>query len=264
MAESPVFAGVDVGSLTAKAIIMSNGDILAHALIPTTVSSGKCGQSVLEIALERAGLGRQDVKYVVATGYGRISAPYADATTTEITCHAKGAYFWNPAVRTVIDMGGQDCKAIKLGDMGQVADFSMNDKCAAGTGRFFEVISRVFETSLEELGPLCLKADERVPISSTCTVFAESEVISLMAKGEKPENIISGIHYSVARRVVGILSNVGVEREVAFTGGVGKNIGMKKILEELLEVEISDLKGDPQLTGALGAALIAKAKAARL
>lgn len=257
------FAGVDIGSLTAKAVILNEDEIVAHSLIPVTVSPEKIGRAALEEALKAAQLKLEELKYIVATGYGRISAPYAHSTTSEITCHARGAYFLNPKVRTVVDMGGQDCKAIRVGERGQVVDFAMNDKCAAGTGRFLEVLAKVFDVPLDELGPLCLKAEARVPISSTCTVFAESEVISLMAQGEKLENIISGIHLSIARRVVGILSKIGVEKELIFTGGVGKNLGMRKTLEELLEMEMADLNWDPQLVGALGAALIAKGKATR-
>jgi predicted CoA-substrate-specific enzyme activase len=170
-----VVAGVDVGSLTSKAAILMGGDIV-YSLVPTTVSSEKSGLAAFEQALEKAGVRQQDIDFTVATGYGRISAPYADAKVTEITCHARGAYFLNPNVRTVLDMGGQDCKVIRVGEEGSVGDFVMNDKCAAGTGRFLEALARIFEVRLDQLGDLCLKAEERVPISSTCTVFAESEL----------------------------------------------------------------------------------------
>lgn len=257
------FAGVDIGSVAAKAVIVNDGQIVTTALLPTKISSEKSGLSALEAALEKTELSREDVRFIVATGYGRISAPFANATVTEISCHAQGAYFLNPNVGTVIDMGGQDCKAIKLGQRGQVADFALSDKCAAGTGRFLEVMARVFDVTLDELGPLCLQADDRVPISSTCTVFAESEVISLMARGEKPANILNGVHYAIARRIAGLLSRIGIQEEVALTGGVGKNIAMRKVLEEVLGVRITELKGDPILTGAIGAARLAQMRGER-
>lgn len=257
-----VVAGVDVGSLTSKAAILMGGDIV-YSLVPTTVSSEKSGLAAFEQALEKAGVRQQDIDFTVATGYGRISAPYADAKVTEITCHARGAYFLNPNVRTVLDMGGQDCKVIRVGEEGSVGDFVMNDKCAAGTGRFLEALARIFEVRLDQLGDLCLKAEERVPISSTCTVFAESEVVSLMARGEKLENVIAGVHYSLARRAASLLHRLRVEEQIAFTGGVGKNMGMRKLLEEIIGKPINPLGDDPQLAGALGAALIAKERSER-
>jgi predicted CoA-substrate-specific enzyme activase len=252
------FAGVDIGSVAAKAAILADDGIVATAEIPAKISSEKSGVDVFETVMEKAKLSREDVKYTIATGYGRISAPFANATVTEISCHGQGAYFMNPDVGTVIDMGGQDCKVIKLGHKGQAADFAMNEKCAAGTGRFLEVMARVFEISLDELGPISIIADNRVPISSTCVVFAETEVVSLMARGEKTENIIDGIHYSLARRVSGLLARIGIQEEVALTGGVGKNIGMRKNLEEVLGIKLTELNSDPIMTGAVGAAVIAR------
>lgn len=258
------FAGVDIGSLTSKSIVLLDGKIASFSIIPTAyISSEKSGLQALEEALKSGGLPRDELQYVVATGYGRISAPYAHKTVTEITCHAKGAYYLNPQARTVIDMGGQDCKVMRLDEQGNVTDFALNDKCAAGTGRFLEVMARVFEVSLEELGPLSLRTTERIAISSTCTVFAESEVISLMARGEQPDKIISGIHYAIAHRVAGMCSRVGVEADVVFSGGVAKNVGMKKALEEILGKPISPLNEDPQLVGALGAAIIARERGLR-
>ncbi|MBI2953679.1 MAG: 2-hydroxyglutaryl-CoA dehydratase [Chloroflexi bacterium] len=242
---------------------MNDRDILSHAVVPTRVSSERSGRMALEQALEKANLRSDDVRFTVATGYGRIVAPFANGTTTEITCHAMGAYYLNPKVRTVLDIGGQDCKAIRVGERGQVVNFVLNDKCAAGTGRFLEVVAKVFEVEVAELGQLCNTATERVPVSSTCTIFAESECISLMARGEKPENIVAGVHYSVGRRVAGLLSRVGVESELAFTGGVGKNVGMQSVVGELLGIAPIGLPGDPQLVGAIGAAIIAKGRAAR-
>ncbi|MCZ7358168.1 MAG: acyl-CoA dehydratase activase [Candidatus Methanoperedens sp.] len=256
--DKPIFAGVDVGSLTTKSVIVSNGTILGHGLIPTGINTEENGLKALQKALDAAKLTRDDLKYIVATGYGRISAPYANKTVTEITCHAKGAHYLHPGTRTIIDMGGQDCKAIRLDEDGNVIDFAMNDKCAAGTGRFLEVMANVFKVKLNDLGPLALKAKEIVPMSSTCTVFAESETISLLARGEKPENILKGIHHAIANRVSGMFSRVGLESDVFFSGGVAKNVGMKSALEEVLKAKIVAPEYDPQLVGALGAAILAK------
>ncbi len=254
----PAFAGVDVGSLTTKSVIVSNGTILGFSLIPTGINTEENGLLALQKALDAAKLSRDDLKYIVATGYGRISAPYANKTVTEITCHARGAHYLHPGTRTIIDMGGQDCKAIRLDKDGNVIDFAMNDKCAAGTGRFLEVMANVFKVKLNDLGPLALKAKEIVPMSSTCTVFAESETVSLLARGEKPENILKGIHHAIANRVSGMFSRVGVESDVFFSGGVAKNVGMKAALEEVLKAKIVAPEYDPQLVGALGAAILAK------
>ncbi|MDD1702060.1 MAG: acyl-CoA dehydratase activase [Methanoregula sp.] len=252
------FAGVDVGSLASKSIILVDGKIAGSSLIRSRIDTEESGRVALQEALAAAKLTREDLKYVVATGYGRISAPYADKTVTEITCHAKGAHHLHPETRTIIDMGGQDCKAIRVDEEGNVLDFAMNDKCAAGTGRFLEVMANVFKVPLEELGPLSLTATEAVPISSTCTVFAESETISLIARGEKPANIMRGIHSAIAYRITGLFSRVGIRNDVYFSGGVAKNIGMRNALEEVLKSKIYVPDYDPQLTGALGAAILAK------
>lgn len=253
---SVITAGVDVGSLGTKSVILKDGEIIGRAIIRTGINAIENGTEVLKLALENAGISREEVNYVVATGYGRIDAPYADKTVTEITCHAKGANYIHPGTRTILDMGGQDSKAIRVDEEGNVVDFAMNDKCAAGTGRFLEVMANVFKVSLEELGPLSLRATEVLPISSTCTVFAESETVSLLARGEKPENVIVGIHHAIAHRVSGLLSRVGVAGDLFFSGGVAKNIGMRKAVEEVLGVPVVEPRIDPQLAGAIGAAVI--------
>jgi predicted CoA-substrate-specific enzyme activase len=252
------YAGVDVGSLAAKSVVLKDGKIVGFAKIPSGLNSEETGLEVLGKALESAGIQREKVNFIVSTGYGRISAKYATKTVTEITCHAKGANFLYPKVRTIIDMGGQDCKAIRIDEKGAVVDFAMNDKCAAGTGRFLEVMANVFKVKLEDLGDLALSASETVPMSSTCTVFVESETISLLARGEKPANILAGIHHAIANRVAGLFSRVGIESEVFFSGGVAKNLGMKKAIQEVLKVTIPEPVFDPQLTGALGAAVLAQ------
>jgi predicted CoA-substrate-specific enzyme activase len=192
---------------------------------------------------------------VVATGYGRNSVDFADKAVTEIICHATGAYFLNPNVRSVVDIGGQDSKVIVLDGHGKVKDFAMNDKCAAGTGRFLEVMARALEVDLDLFGEASLKADNPSRISSLCTVFAESEVISLIAKGEKRENIIAGIHESVASRVAALANRVGVKQPIMMTGGVAKNIGIAKALEAKLGP--MEIFASAQVNGAIGAAVIA-------
>ena len=259
-----IFAGVDVGSLASKSVVIRDGEIIGYAIIPSGLNSEESGLNALIAALKNAAVERAEVDKIISTGYGRISATYATKTVTEITCHAKGANFLYPTVRTIVDIGGQDCKAIRVDEDGNVEDFAMNDKCAAGTGRFFEVMSGVFKVPLSELGDLALKSDQKAPISSTCTVFAESETISLLARGEKPENIQAGINYSIANRIAGLFARVGIVSDVYFSGGVAKNKGMKKAIEDILKVNIIDPnKLDPQLTGALGAAVLAQALGAR-
>jgi predicted CoA-substrate-specific enzyme activase len=258
-----IYAGVDVGSLGTKGVVLKDGKIAGHAIIPSQLNSEEGGLAVLAEALKNAGIDRKDVDFIVSTGYGRISASYANKTVTEITCHAKGANFLYPKVRTIIDMGGQDCKAIRIDAKGAVVDFAMNDKCAAGTGRFLEVMANVFKVKLADLGALALEGTEIVPMSSTCTVFVESETISLLARGEKPSNIINGIHHAIANRVNGLFSRVGIESEVFFSGGVAKNIGMKTALQKVMKVTIPEPTFDPQLTGALGAAVLAQNFAAK-
>jgi predicted CoA-substrate-specific enzyme activase len=258
MSESVTFAGVDVGSLGSKSVIFEDGKIIGSSILRTGLKSEESGLDALNAALEDAGRRREDLKYIVGTGYGRISAPYADKTVTEITCHARGAHYLHPKTRTIIDMGGQDCKAIRLDEDGNVTDFAMNDKCAAGTGRFLEVMANVMKVGIEDLGELSLNATEVLPVSSTCTVFAESETISLIARGEKAENIIVGIHHAIANRIHGLFSRVGIENDVFFSGGVAKNVGMRKALEDVMDIRLAQPEGDPQLAGAIGAAILAQ------
>jgi predicted CoA-substrate-specific enzyme activase len=258
-----IYAGVDVGSLASKSVILRDGEIIGTAIIPSGLSTDASGKSVLDSAVINAGISIDEINHIVATGYGRITASYATKTITEISCHAKGANFLYPNVRTIIDMGGQDCKAIRVDAEGNVSDFAMNDKCAAGTGRFLEVMAGVFKVKLNDLGDLALEATEHVPMSSTCTVFVESETISLLARGENPANILAGIHHAIAHRIAGLFARVGIQSDVFFSGGVAKNKGMKKAIETVLKVNIVEPVFDPQLTGALGAAAFAQAISAR-
>jgi predicted CoA-substrate-specific enzyme activase len=250
--------GIDVGSISAKAAIIENGNLLAGKVILTGYNAKNAGKTVFDTLLEEQGIKPETVDRIVATGYGRNSVDFADKAITEITCHAAGAHFEDPAVRSVIDIGGQDSKAISMDNEGRVNDFAMNDKCAAGTGRFLEVMARALEVDLDAFGDMSLKADAPAAISSLCTVFAESEVISLIARGEKRENIIAGIHESIGSRVLAMAKRVGVAEPVMMTGGVAKNIGVVKALEDRAGVSIM-VSPNAQINGAIGAALLAAA-----
>jgi predicted CoA-substrate-specific enzyme activase len=195
---------------------------------------------------------------VVATGYGRVSIDFASKRFTEIACHARGAHHHNPCVRTVVDIGGQDSKVIKLNEGGDVIDFCMNDKCAAGTGKFLEIMAKTLTVDLVELGPVAAASRAPCALSSTCSVFAESEVVSLLAEGASREDILAGVCRSVARRVGNMAVRMGLDGDVVFVGGVSKNVGVRRELQEFLGIEFFELPGDPQLNGALGAALLAK------
>lgn len=253
-------AGVDIGSTTAKAVVISNGGFICGRIDSTGTNPVLAGKQVLEIAVNDAHHVASDLKYIVATGYGRVSAPFADRTVTEITCHGRGAHFISPEIRTVIDIGGQDAKVVALGENGRVIDFVMNDKCASGTGRFLESAAQlVLHVPLEELGRLSSMATNICKISSTCTVFAQTEIVSLLAAGESKENIVAGLHSSIASRVGSMVNRVGVRLVVMMSGGVAKNMGVREALERELNTEIMvPTTIDPQLVGALGAALIAE------
>ena len=251
-------AGVDSGSTTTKAVLLDERrKVAGFAILPTGADSREASRTALSKALAQGGAESSDLAFVVATGYGREIASEAKGTVTEITCHARGVHSLIDPVRTIIDVGGQDSKAIRINGQGRVQDFAMNDKCAAGTGRFLEVMSRSLGVPLQEMGDRAGKATKDIRVSSMCTVFAESEVVSLVAKGEKVEDILNGIHQSIADRVASLALRVGLELPVAVTGGVAMNSGVVHALEARLETRIS-LPENPQLTGALGAAMIAR------
>lgn len=250
-------AGIDIGSLTVEVVIMEQGNILHYTIRPTSSNSKIAAEKAMEETLQSAGLRLVDLAYVIATGYGRVSIEFANKRITEITCHARAAHFWNPNVRTVIDIGGQDSKVIRLNEEGRVVDFAMNDKCAAGTGRFLEVMAQVLEVELSELADLSDSAQNIVSISSMCTVFAESEVVSLIAQGLPREDIARGLHQSIADRTTGLVNRVGLEEAVMITGGVAKNRAVVRALNEKLNTKII-IPSEPQIAGALGAALLAQ------
>jgi benzoyl-CoA reductase subunit A len=250
--------GVDIGSLTGKALILKNNEILAWDMILTGPDSAETGKSVTDNALEKAGLKLKDMDFIVSTGYGRIVIPFADKNISEISCHAKGANWFFPSARTILDMGGQDCKAIRCDSNGKVTDFVMNDKCAAGAGRSMGIISKLVNVPLEDLGELSLKAtDKKVPISSTCVVFARSEVLGFLRAGIPKSSVIAGACEALASRVEGLLKRVGLERDFVISGGIAKNIGIVRRLEKRTSLK-SNICFEPQIVGALGAAIFAR------
>ncbi len=251
-----ITVGIDIGSITTKAALIRDGELAAVSLAFTGYNSEAAGRAVFEKLLAEASLDTERVDRIISTGYGRNSVTFADKALTEITCHAAGAHFIDPSVRSIIDIGGQDSKSIVVDDKGKVKDFAMNDKCAAGTGRFLEVMARALELDLEEFGRMSLDAEKPSRISSLCTVFAESEVISLISKGESRENIIAGIHESIASRITAMARRTGVVSPVMMTGGVAKNAGIVKAIEDKLGTNLI-ISPQSQMTGAIGAAFLA-------
>jgi predicted CoA-substrate-specific enzyme activase len=254
------FTGIDLGSLSTNAVILdADREITGFSIVQTGANSTEAAEEALDKALANAGIGREQIKGTVATGYGRGSVPFADKKVTEISCHALGAFHLFPDTNTVIDIGGQDSKVIHVGEGGKVLDFTMNDKCAAGTGRFLEVMASKLQVNLDEMGDFSLNAVGEVRISSVCTVFAESEVISLVAKNHPKEEIIRGLHRSIVNRVWSMLSTIGVQGSVTMSGGVAKNKGVVSLMEEKLGRAIH-VHTEPQIVGALGAALLSQRK----
>jgi len=246
-------AGIDIGSTATKAVLF-DGEVRGSAMVPTGWDPKEAGLAAYRQALEAAGIAEGAVRCIVGTGYGRVSLPIFDRRVTEITCHARGAFHLFPGTRTVVDIGGQDSKVIALDESGAVADFIMNDKCAAGTGRFLQVMAGVLDASLDELGALAVGADP-VQISSMCTVFAESEIIGLLARGVAKGRIAAGIFDAIARRIQGLAGRVALREQVTFSGGVALNPEISRIIGAGLGVALQ-LPRDPQLVGALGAALL--------
>ena len=252
--------GIDVGSTASKCIMLKDGqEIVAKSLID--VGAGTSGpQRAIDAVLENAGMKKEDVAFTLATGYGRNSLMnFADKQMSELSCHARGAYFLFPDVHTVIDIGGQDVKVLHI-DNGAMTNFQMNDKCAAGTGRFFEAMAKAFEMDLSEFSKLSLKAKNVIPITAQCTVFAESEVISLVGEGKPMDEIAAGIELSVAKRCFVMSKKAGAVDSITLTGGCAKNDGLKEAIEKVLNLKVIDLPIDPQLMGALGAAEFARQK----
>lgn len=250
-------AGVDVGSTQTKAVIIdTDGRILGRSLIDTGAVVTKAAENAYRQALDDAGRADSEVGFVIGTGYGRFNVTFGDKQVTEISCHGRGAVHMFPGTKTVLDMGGQDSKAIRVHPNGEIVDFCMNDKCAAGTGRFLGAAATALDIRLDDLGPTALDSEKPVRISTTCTVFAEAEVLSWLGKGKKVEDILWGVHKSISARSFGLLRRVGIEDEITFTGGVARNVGMIKAMEEKLERTLN-VSEDSHYMGAVGAALFA-------
>jgi len=258
---STITAGVDVGSVSSQAAIMVDGRLYSFSNMRTGSSSPDSASKAMDWALENTGMKLEDVHYVVGTGYGRVNVPFSNRAITEIACHARGGNFmYGPTVRTILDMGGQDCKAIQCDEKGKVVSFLMNDKCAAGTGRGMEVFADLLSVSIEEVGEMSLDVpQEPPPVSSTCVVFAKSEASGLLREGWPKNKVLAAYCSAMAHRVVTLLERVGVVEDFAVTGGIAKNIGVVKRLEDELKIKALKPKYDTQIAGALGAALFARA-----
>ncbi|MBI2844197.1 MAG: 2-hydroxyglutaryl-CoA dehydratase [Armatimonadetes bacterium] len=252
-----ITAGIDIGSLTADAVILRDNAVIGYKVVPTGASSENAARVAYDAALESAKMTEADVEAVAATGYGRSSVPFTQRTITEITCHAVGTRSLFRDAASVVDIGGQDSKVIRLSADGRVEDFAMNDKCAAGTGRFLEVMAAALETDLELLGELSARSTERIRISSTCTVFAESEVVALVARGVPKEDIIRGLHEAIAERIYSMVRRLRAAEPFVMTGGVAKNKGVVRAIESRLGTSLR-LPEEPQIVGALGAAIMAR------
>jgi bzd-type benzoyl-CoA reductase Q subunit len=256
-----ISAGIDVGSVSSQAVILTDGELYAYANMRTGSDSPNSAQNAMDWALKDTGMTLGNVNYVVGTGYGRVNVPFADRAITEIACHARGANrMYGSSVRTLLDMGGQDCKAIHCDEKGKVTAFLMNDKCAAGTGRGMEVFADLLSVPIAEMGPMSLDVpEEPQPVSSTCVVFAKSEAMGLLREGWDKNKVLAAYHSAMAHRVVTLLERIGMEKEFAITGGIGKNTGVVKRLEKELKVTALSTDFDTQIAGALGGALFAKA-----
>ncbi|MDR1321549.1 MAG: benzoyl-CoA reductase, bzd-type, subunit Q [Gracilibacteraceae bacterium] len=258
---SLVTAGVDIGSTSTQAAIMTDGQLYAYASIRTGSNSPSSAVDAMNWALEGTELTPADLHYTVGTGYGRVNVPFADSTVTEITCHAKGAnYIYGPTVRTLLDMGGQDCKAIHCDENGAVTSFMMNDKCAAGTGRGMEVIANLLAVHVEDIGEMSFRIDaEPPPVSSICVIFAKTEATNLMRSGWSKEKVLAAYCHAMALRVARLLERNEMQLDFAITGGIAKNSGVVKRIERLIGAEALRTDYDAQIAGALGAALMGKA-----
>jgi predicted CoA-substrate-specific enzyme activase len=270
--------GIDIGSRSSKCVILEDGELLTYGTIETGPNVVKTAQLVVEAAVQRrAGkwgeyrmplpetkvdhLKLEDMAYIVSTGYGRAIVPFANRNVTEITCHCRGAQWFVPGVSTILDVGGQDTKGIRVGAKGEVADFVMNDKCAAGTGRFMEIVAEVLHVPLPEIGPLSLKSTKVLPFSTTCAAFGRGAAVSMMKEGERKEDILAGLHESVATRVMALVKKVGIADQFVISGGIGRNVGLVSRIEESLGGLKVNLPQEPMIVGAVGAALIADDRA---
>ncbi len=257
------YGGCDVGSTYTKAVILDEtGKMVASVIQRSKMNAAQSSQTAMDACVSQVPALRSvdDLAYIVGTGYGRNRVPFAAENISEISCHAMGVHITDPTVKAIIDIGGQDVKGIAVAPDGTVKNFAMNDKCAAGTGRFFEAMARSFEMTLEEFSALSLKAKNAIPITAQCTVFAESEVIALVGEGKAPEEIAAGIQMAVAKRCFVMAKKAGAMGSITLSGGCAKNEGLKKAIEKVLKIKVTELSVDPQLMGALGAAEFARRK----
>ncbi len=260
-----ITVGVDVGSVSSQAVVMADGELFAYSNMRTGSDSPESAENALSWALDDTGMTQDDIHYAVGTGYGRINVPFADRAITEIACHGRGAnYMYGATVRTILDMGGQDCKVIQVDERGKVQEFLMNDKCAAGTGRGMEVFADLLEIPIEDIGELSFQVDEEPePVSSTCVIFAKTEATGLLRQGWPKNDVLAAYCSAMAERVVALIERVGVEKDFAITGGIAKNKGVVDRLTKLLDVEALQPKHDTQIAGALGGALFAQTLAVK-
>jgi len=252
-----VTVGIDIGSLTTKAAIVGGGKVIAHELVLTGDSSREAVTRVVEAAMRLAGVGTKDIAKFVSTGAGKGETPYADEQATELLCDARGTQFYYPSARTIIDTGAENVRVVRCGTTGRVLDFGLNDKCASGTGIFLDTMARALEVRVEDLGSLSLQTREDITITATCAVFAESEVVGLIARGTDKASILGGVHKSIASRIYGLSNRLGINGDAAFIGGGAKNIGLSTSLEGLINQKLL-IPEHPQIVGAVGAALIAE------
>lgn len=253
-----LFAGCDVGSLTAEAVILNERGIISSSIAVVLASAAESAQKVMNKALDRAGLDINEISTCYATGYGRGKISFAKKDISEISCHGMGAFWANQSIRTIVDIGGQDCKVINIDEDGMVTDFVMNDKCAAGTGRCLEVLAKAIDVELSELGPISRKSRKPIQLTNKCSIFMELEVMQHVYGKKKTKDIARGINNAVARRVASLARSVSLRPGFAITGGVSKNIGVVRQMEDILDIKFAPLSIDPQLVGALGAAVFAQ------
>ena len=252
-----IFAGIDIGSRAAKAVIIEEGAIIGSTIGDTGPESVKTAYKTIEAAMKAPGLSLDDIDYIVATGYGRVLVPFAGENISEISCHARGINWYYPSVQTILDMGGQDCKAIRCDEEGHVTNFVMNDKCAGGTGRFLEMIANVLDTPLEDIGELALKSQNEIPFNTICAVFAKTEAIVHLRHGVDRSDILAGLNEAISVRCLNLLKKVSIEKDFTITGGIAKNKGMVDKISQKVGLEPM-LAEDPQIIGALGAAIFAR------
>jgi len=253
-----IAAGVDIGSSASKAVILEDNKIIATGLVPTGIDSAETARRVMEQALVSGGVSMKDIQSIVSTGYGRVNVPFAQKNITEISCHARGINHYFPSVRTILDMGGQDCKAIRCDNQGYVLKFAMNEKCAAGTGRYLERISTALNVPLQDIGPLSQQTVEgAVSISSYCAIFAQDDGIMLVRQGKHINDILAGVCDALVERIQSLISKLGMVEDFSICGGIAKNIGIVSRLEKNLGVK-AYIAAEPQIAGALGAALFAR------